>query len=358
MPSVFLSYSHKDEVWKDRLQTHLGVLEKQGLLETWDDRRIGGGADWFEEIQEAMADASVAVLLISASFLTSKFILGEEVPRLLERRKREGLPVIPVLVRSCAWDAVEWLRGIQARPRDDRALASFRGNRLDEELTKIAREIQAIFRQAVEVRADREPRGPKDDFLDRVEVACRLQEPEAEIRRLPGIGAAGGYLRVGRRVGPFQQIFPVGATEHGLSRELFQAFLEEIDGPYRKHDPGLISFLVYGGAPASADLLAEAHAKRVHLQTFVEYQGLIDFRTYLVGQTAKLAADPIYPPRLYVPQRMRTPAGGFWHAISLCRFEPGELDEWIPGLRLADDASFFDLPDWKPEVRSPGTTVP
>ncbi len=31
-------------------------------------------------------------------------------------------------------------------------------------------------------------------------------------------------------------------------------------------------------------------------------------------------------------------AGGFWHAIGLCRFEPGELDEHIPGLRLPDDA--------------------
>ena len=308
MPSVFLSYSHRDEVWKERLQTRLGVLERQGLLETWDDRRIGAGTDWFEEIQEAMARASVAVLLISANFLTSKFILGEEVPRLLERRKREGLAMIPVLVRACAWDAVEWLRGIQARPRDDRALASFRGNRLDEELTKIAREIQVIFRQAGEVRADRdwEPRGPKDDFLDRVEAVCRLREPEAEIRQLPGIGAAGGYLRVGRRVGPFQQIYPVGAIEHGLSRELFQAFLDELDGPYRKSDPGLISFLIYGGSPAPADLVAEAHSRRVHLQSFVEYQGLIDFRTYLAGQTAKLAADPIYPPRLYVPQRMRT----------------------------------------------------
>ena len=30
--------------------------------------------------------------------------------------------------------------------------------------------------------------------------------------------------------------------------------------------------------------------------------------------------------------------GGFWHAIGLCRFEPGELDEHIPGLRLPDDA--------------------
>ena len=30
MPSVFLSYSHKDEAWKDRLKTHLGVLGHHG----------------------------------------------------------------------------------------------------------------------------------------------------------------------------------------------------------------------------------------------------------------------------------------------------------------------------------------
>ena len=98
MPSVFLSYSHKDEVWKDRLKNHLGILEAEGLLDIWDDRRIEVGADWFEEIQEAMACASVAVLLVSADFLTSKFILGEEVPKLLARRSGEGLSVMPVIV--------------------------------------------------------------------------------------------------------------------------------------------------------------------------------------------------------------------------------------------------------------------
>ena len=99
MPSVFLSYSHKDEVWKDRLKTHLGVLD----LDVWDDRRIEAGSNWFEDIQEAMARASVAVLLVSANFLTSKFIRGEEVPKLLERKVKQGLPVIPVIVRSCNW---------------------------------------------------------------------------------------------------------------------------------------------------------------------------------------------------------------------------------------------------------------
>jgi WD40 repeat protein len=307
MPSIFLSYSHKDEAWKDRLRTHLGVFEPQGL-DIWDDRRIEGGADWFEDIQDALARASVAVLLISADFLTSKFILGQEVPKLLERRSREGVTVFPVIVRSCGWDEVPWLNSIQARPRDGQALAGFEGDRVDQELTKIAKEIRALLQKKAETRDrshDREPsRG--DDFLDRVETVYRLREPEAEVRRYPGIGAAGGYLRVVRKVGDFREIYPVGAMEHGLSVPSFEAFLTEIDSHYRQGDPGLISRLVYGGGPAPADLVAKARAHRVHLLSFVEHQGLIDFRSYLAQQTQKLAADPIYPPSLYVPQRMQT----------------------------------------------------
>jgi len=50
-PSVFISYSHKDEKWKDRLESHLGVLAKQGLVEIWDDRRIKDSEDWYSEIE-------------------------------------------------------------------------------------------------------------------------------------------------------------------------------------------------------------------------------------------------------------------------------------------------------------------
>jgi hypothetical protein len=57
-PTVFISYSHKDEAWKDRLVTHLKVLQEQGLVALWDDRRISAGDDWYEEIQSAIAAAT------------------------------------------------------------------------------------------------------------------------------------------------------------------------------------------------------------------------------------------------------------------------------------------------------------
>lgn len=145
-PTVFISYSHKDEDWKDRLMSHLAVLSDQGLLDLWEDRKIGAGDEWYEEIQKAMRVASVAVLLVSANSLTSKFILREEVSKLLKRCDKEGLIIFPVIVRSCPWKEVTWLAGLQVRPKDGKALASYGGNRRDEALSDIATEIYKHFK--------------------------------------------------------------------------------------------------------------------------------------------------------------------------------------------------------------------
>ena len=56
-PTVFISYSHKDEKWKDLLRSHLGVLEQTDRITVWDDRQIDGGAEWYPEIVAAMERA-------------------------------------------------------------------------------------------------------------------------------------------------------------------------------------------------------------------------------------------------------------------------------------------------------------
>jgi hypothetical protein len=147
-PTVFISYSHRDRDWKDRLVPHLGVLQTEGLLNLWEDRQIGAGEDWFQKIQAAMDTANVAILLVSAHFLTSDFILREEVTRLLQRRDREGLEIYPVIVKPCAWQKVEWLSRMQVRPRDGKALSAHHGHRRDEALAEIATEIIERFERS------------------------------------------------------------------------------------------------------------------------------------------------------------------------------------------------------------------
>jgi hypothetical protein len=143
-PAVFVSYSHKDEAWKDLVVGHLQVLK--GMFDLWDDRRIAVGDAWRAEIEAALDRAAVAVLLISKDFLLSRFIRDTEVPRLLARF---GVRVIPVFVRLCAWKAVEWLSAIEGRPRDGRALSRLGKASKEQHLTDLALELRELLGRGV-----------------------------------------------------------------------------------------------------------------------------------------------------------------------------------------------------------------
>lgn len=120
--SVFLSYSHKDEEWKNRLITHLKIIESEGNLIIWDDRKIDIGDDWLPEIEKQLNLADICILLISANYLTSNFIKRNEIPKILERREKEGLVVIPFILKPCAWQKISWLSKILVLPQDGRPL--------------------------------------------------------------------------------------------------------------------------------------------------------------------------------------------------------------------------------------------
>jgi tetratricopeptide (TPR) repeat protein len=122
-PRVFISYSHKDEDWKNRLIPHLRTLEQQGEIALWDDRKINPGEDWYPAIKKELEQAAVAICLISADYLASDFINKEEIPELKLRRGRDGMLLLPILVSPCPWKTVQWLRGIQMFPRDGKSLA-------------------------------------------------------------------------------------------------------------------------------------------------------------------------------------------------------------------------------------------
>jgi len=146
-PSVFISYSRADRFWKVELERQLKVLGEQQFLTIWSDQEIETGEDWYPAIQEALATASVAVLLVSASFLTSKFILSEEIPRLLKRREEEGLRLFPVILKPCLWKSVDWLSRFNVWPNDGKTLAALRGPQREAAWATIAEKIQVLLQK-------------------------------------------------------------------------------------------------------------------------------------------------------------------------------------------------------------------
>jgi hypothetical protein len=141
---VFVSYSHKDDHWRKQIVDHLAVLAEERLIDLYDDRKIEAGEDWFKDIHMQMLSARIAMLLISSSFLTSRFIRDEEVPKLFARHAQDGMRLYPVLIKPCPWQVVKWLSTLQFRPPDAKPLASFAGVKREEVLASIALEIASL----------------------------------------------------------------------------------------------------------------------------------------------------------------------------------------------------------------------
>jgi hypothetical protein len=110
------------------------------------DTKIAAGGDWYGDIQLAMDDSKVAILLVSANFLASQFIQNEEIPRLLERHSQDGMLIIPLIARPCAWELVPWLGSIQARPKNGVPLSNGTDNDIDKDLADFTYEVASLLR--------------------------------------------------------------------------------------------------------------------------------------------------------------------------------------------------------------------
>ena len=106
--SIFISYSHADAKWLDRLKDHLKVLSRYSEdIDYWEDTRLKGGDKWREEIEKAIEKANVAILLVSTAFLASDFIATKELPSILKKAYAEGTIILPLIVSPCAYSISE-----------------------------------------------------------------------------------------------------------------------------------------------------------------------------------------------------------------------------------------------------------
>src|SRR6266516_3212780 len=122
--SIFISYAHEDEPLRKQLQKHLSLLQRQGLVSTWQDRQITDGTSWAQEIDEHLKSASIILLLISADFLASDYCYGIEMNRALERHEADQARVIPILLRPVDWQDTPFAY-LQALPTDAKAITTW-----------------------------------------------------------------------------------------------------------------------------------------------------------------------------------------------------------------------------------------
>jgi len=122
--SIFISYSHEDESYKDKLEKHLSILKRNNIIETWHDRKIIPGEEWDKKIKDELENAQIILLLVSVDFLSSNYCYDIEIKRAVERHDKGEAVLIPIMLRKCDWNETSFSK-IQALPKNAKPVKNF-----------------------------------------------------------------------------------------------------------------------------------------------------------------------------------------------------------------------------------------
>ncbi|NTC82130.1 toll/interleukin-1 receptor domain-containing protein [Agrobacterium tumefaciens] len=139
MPSVFFSYSHADEALRDQLEKQLAMLKRQGVIETWHDRRIGAGENIHTSIDDHINTDDIILLLVSSDFLASDYCYDIEMQRAMERHETGEAIVIPVILRACDWHSAPFGK-LNAVPRDGKPITQWTD--IDDAMLQVAKAVR------------------------------------------------------------------------------------------------------------------------------------------------------------------------------------------------------------------------
>ncbi|WP_437815574.1 TIR domain-containing protein [Sorangium sp. So ce1078] len=137
---VFISHAPADEAPRARLEAHLGLMRRQGLISTWHRGLIVAGQASAEEIVARLRAAHLVVLLISARFLDSDDCYEREMKLALARHTGGDARTIPVLVEACDWETAPFAE-LMVLPEGGKPIKSWRVQ--SEAWASVARGIRA-----------------------------------------------------------------------------------------------------------------------------------------------------------------------------------------------------------------------
>jgi internalin A len=131
------------------LETHLKLLQRQGVISTWHDRKIKPGDEWKGMIDENFQHADLILLLVSADFVASDYCYEIEMRAALKRHEKDEAKVVPIILRACQWRHTLFGK-LQALPKDGKPVTSWLNR--DEAWTDVA---EGIKKTVEEIRRRR-----------------------------------------------------------------------------------------------------------------------------------------------------------------------------------------------------------
>jgi hypothetical protein len=121
---TFISYSHDDDRYVERLTKCLRPIERRGAIAKWHDGELFPGTNLNSAISKQLDETDVFICLLSDSFLASDYCVGVELNRALERARTGDACVVGIVCRPCVWETV-FPRELLVLPTDAKAIAKW-----------------------------------------------------------------------------------------------------------------------------------------------------------------------------------------------------------------------------------------
>jgi hemoglobin-like flavoprotein len=124
--TIFISYRSKNQDWLNRFKDALSPGEIRGKYRVWSSLQLRPGEQWEHKIDENISAAKVALVLVTAEYLKSRYIANNELPQLLDRRSNRGLDFfwVPIEPVSDVNLRLANLDGIEAACKKDKPLSN------------------------------------------------------------------------------------------------------------------------------------------------------------------------------------------------------------------------------------------
>ena len=106
MGHIFISYSHKDKKYVEKLEKK---LIDEGF-DVWVDHRIDYGSQWPREIEKALDSCDAFIVVVSENAFESEWVQNE-----VARAIRKMKPLFPVLFSGDIWLSIETTQAVEVR---------------------------------------------------------------------------------------------------------------------------------------------------------------------------------------------------------------------------------------------------
>jgi hypothetical protein len=148
---IFVSYSHNDKAWLDRLVKMVKpyLRDAEVELKLWVDTDLKAGQQWDAEIRKGLEEAGVAVALVSDEFLASSYVVDHELPSMIKAAENGELQLLWVYVSSAGWEVTP-LKNFQATHDTKKPLSLLSEAEQDEILKSVAQQMKAAALGATE----------------------------------------------------------------------------------------------------------------------------------------------------------------------------------------------------------------